>query len=526
MSKRTRTLLISAIALAVLLALLFTVLLLPGATTGNGTGDETTAAATTTTIGFKPTTAASSTKPTGTVESKSNIHSVTVTTPDETFTVATNEKGYLRVKGHEDLEDFVNTAYYSYLIEELTDITALCMINSAPEHPEDFGFDPEKGCTARLDVTYTDGSTISFEVGDKAPSGEGYYFREGSSSAVYLVDNEFVDTVSQPSTSYLSMIPIAAPTATQTNSNDTAVVRDVLLSGTVRPDAISFQVSPNPTNTGENAQIMTGYYLTEPFYRNLKSGTDMLSVTTYSGFVASDIAMLRPTEADLATYGLDDPYSLCTVNLSIQKSTTTKDEDGNETTTLSFYNTFEYTVKLGNTVKDNEECRYAVVYHGDELVPMVYEVITSSLKWAEVQYDDLADPLLFFTYIDEVETFSLTLDGKTTVFELTHYPDKEDADETMKVVSNGKRYNTATFRDLYQSLIGIMRVESTTDKPAGSPVLTVEVQVNTETSRDSWVKLYRYSAGKYLAEHDTGEIYLVGAKDVEETLKQCREFVK
>ena len=203
-----------------------------------------------------------------------------------------------------------------------------------------------------------------------------------------------------------------------------------------------------------------------------------------------------------------------------------EDEDGNETTTLSFYNTFEYTVKLGTTVKDNEECRYAVVYHGDELVPMVYEVITSSLKWAEVQYDDLADPLLFFTYIDEVETISLTLDGKTTVFELTHYPDKEDADETMKVVSNGKRYNTATFRDLYQSLIGIMRVESTTDKPAGSPVLTVEVQVNTETSRDSWVKLYRYSAGKYLAEHDTGEIYLVGAKDVEETLKQCREFVK
>ena len=525
MSKRTRSLLISAIALIVLCALLTVVLLIPSP---EGTGDSTTTTANTpdTTIAFKPTTSSGATKPTGTTANKTPIHSVTVTTPEETFTVEPNEKGYLRVKGYEDLEDFANTAYYSYLIEELSDITALRLVNSAPEHPADFGFDPEKGCsTAAVDVVYTDASTFSFEIGDEAPSGEGYYFRESSSSAVYLVDIPFVDTVSQPSTGYLSMVPIAAPTTTQTNAGDTAVVRDVLLSGTVRPEPISFQVSQQAPNKDENAQIMTGYYLSKPFYRNLRSGTQLLSVTTYSGLVANRIAKIRPTETDFATYGLDNPYSQCTVNLSIQKTTVNKDENGKETTSLSFYNTFEYTIKLGNTVKDHEECRYAVVYHEDELVPMVYEVVVSSLKWAEVQYDDLADPLLFFNYIDEVDTFSITLDNKTTAFKLTHYPDKEEQDERLKVVANGNRYSTKAFRDLYQQLMGILRVTSTEDKPTGAPVLTLDIKTNAESSQGGQVKLYRYSAGKYLAEHDTGEIYLVGAKDVEDAIKQCRELI-
>lgn len=524
MSSRTRTLLISVIALVVLLALLIGVLLLPG-TTDNEGGGQTTTAATTTTIVFKPTSPTGNTQPTGTTGSSSTIRSVKVTTPKETFTAETNDKGYLRIKGHEDLEDFVNTGYLSYLVEELADITALRMIQSAPEHPEDFGFDPEKGCTAKLEVIYADGSAIAFEIGDEAPSGEGYYFRESSSSAIYLVDAEFADAVSQPSTSYLSMSPIVAPTTAQTNSGDTVVVRDVLLSGTVRPEPISFQVSQTPQNKDDNAQIMTGYHLTKPFYRNLKSGTNMLSVSTYSGFIANDIALLRPTEKDLAAYGLDDPYSLCTVNLSIQKSTTTTDENGEESTTFSFYNTLEYTVKLGNKVKDNEERRYAVVYHGDELVPMIYEVTTSGMVWAEAQYDDLADPLLFFNYIDEVEAFTIALDGKTTKFELTHYPDKTEANERLKVVANGNRYDTDTFRDVYQALMGILRIESTTDKPSGDPILTLDIRTNTEASRSCWLKLYRYSAGKYLVEHDTGETYLVGAKDTEDALNQCRKLI-
>lgn len=526
MSKRTRTLLLSVIALVALLGVMFgVILLLPSSSDGDST--QTTTETEATTIAFKPTLTANSTKPTGTTAGNTTVYSVNVTTPKETFTIETNDQGNLRVKGFDDLEDFANTVYYTNLIEELEEITALRMANSAPSNPEDFGFDTEKGCsTAKLDVLYTDGSTISFEIGDESPKGDGYYFRESNSAAIYVVDTDFVDTVSQPSTGYLSMLPISAPTASQSDSDDTTVVRDATLSGTVRPEPIRFQISGDPILSSESSQILTGYYLTKPFKRNLKNGTDMLTVSTFSGFYGSDVAMLRPTEADFAKYGLDNPYSACTVNLSIRKSTTTTDDDGNETTTYSFYNTFEYTIKLGNVVEEDESLRYAVVYHGDELVPIVYEVVTSSLKWAEVQYDDLADELLFFSYITDVKTFTVTLDGVTTSFELTHYTDTDDSEENLKVVSDGTRYDTQSFRDVYQALIGILRAESTAASPSGEPMLTVNIQTNADNSNSSWVKIYTYSAGKYMAVHDTGETYLVYAKDVESALSTLRNFLK
>ncbi len=525
MSKRTKTLLISIVALVALLGVMMgVILLLPSASDGDGT--NTTTATEATTVVFKPVLSSDSTKPTGTTAGNTTVYSVTVKTPEETFTAAINDQGNLRVKGYEDLEDFANTSYYSDLLGELEEITALRIANSAPQNPEDFGFDTEKGCTAQVEVLYVDGSTLSFEIGNESPKGDGYYFRESNSAAIYVVDSDFVYTVTQPSTSYLSMIPIAAPAVADSNSEDTVVVRDAVLGGTVRPEEIRFQVSSEPKVSNENAQILTGYYLTKPFRRNLKNGTDMLTVSTYSGFYGSGVAMLRPTTADLAKYGLDNPYSTCTVNLSVQKTTTTTDEDGIETTTYSFYNTFEYTVKLGNVVEDDETLRYAVVYHGDELVPIVYEVTTSSLKWAEVQYDDLADELLFFAYINEVKTFAVTLDGATTTFELTHYSDKEDSEENMKVVSEGTRYDVQSFRDVYQALIGILRAESTKDSPTGEPVLALDIQTNTEPSNSYQVKIYSYSASKYLVKHDTGETYLVYAKDVEPALTELRDFLK
>ncbi len=525
MSRRTRALLLSTVALVALCGLMVAMLVLFPEVSTDDTSTGSSSVGTTTTIPLKPTTGEAATKPTGFENNKTSIYSAVITTPEEEFTLQPNENGYLRVKGHEDLESYANSVSYSYIIEALTDITALAVANSDPENPEAFGFGGEKITSTAAKVTYTDGSTISFEIGDETPDRSGFYLRRDGDKAIYVVDADFASSVMQSSMEYLMMIPVAAPATTQTNSEDTAVVRDVTLSGSIRPSTIRFQVSDTLTGEDQNSQIMTGYFLTEPYYRNVKSGTNLLSVSTYSGFTASDIAMLRPTEADFATFGLDNPYSVCTVNLSIQKSTKETDKDGHEITKFTFYNTFEYTIKLGNTLKDDESMRYALVYHGDELVPMVFEVVTDSLLWAETQYDDVADELLFFTYINEVDSLTLTLDGKTHEFKLTHYPNKDSADEKLKVVSNGNRYNTAAFRNVYQSIMGILRMESTTEKPKGEPVLTLDIKVATETSRDGWVKLYRYSAGKYIAEHDSGEIYMVAAKDVEDTLSICREFL-
>ncbi len=498
MSKRTRTLLISTVALVVLAALLTVLLLLPAPAED---GDDVT-----------PDTSVSLVAKKDAV----TVTKITVTTPSESFRVESDKNGEFAITDYADLPQ--QPYAYDLLAENLLSITASRLIADTPEHPQDFGFDKTEACTAAVEVTYSDKTSFGFELGDLSPSGEGYYLRRSDSSAIYLVDASFGETVAQPSTAYLLTAPMTAPTTDE--QNETAVVRDVKLFGTVRKEPLLFQVSDQVTT--ESTQALTGYVVTKPYYRNLKSGTGLLDTAVYSGFTATRVVKVRPTAADLKHYGLANPYSACTVTLAIKKATTEGVGD-DKTTTLSYHSALEYTVKLGNDAGNGE--RYAVVYADDELVPLLYTVPTAEVAWANTQYDDVADSLLFFTYIDTVETLSVTLDGVTTSFALTHTPKAEERDDQLTAIANGKKYDTADFRTLYGALMNIMRSGAADKAPTGQPVMSITIRTNTDTARGSDVRLYRYSAGKYTVQHDTGETYLVDAKDVEKTMALYRQFL-
>ncbi len=504
MSRRTRTLLLSAVALVVLGAVLAVLLLLPPAEDGDTTA---------TTV---PDTSVTLVK----IGEKVTVSSVKVTTPDETFTVAPDKNGDMVVLGYEDLPQ--DTYVYESLTEYLREITALRLIADTPEHPEDFGFDAEKRSTT-IEVTYSDNSHFSFELGDTSPSGEGCYLRKSGSSAIYLVDQEFAGTVAQPSTTYLSVAPITAP---QPESEDEAlVVRDITFFGSVRPQPVSFQISTDVLENEQQAQVLSGYYLTEPFFRNCRSDTPYLSPSSYYDFTASGIAKVRPTAADLQRYGFNNPYSAFTISLSIKKTVKNNNiETGETTTDISFKNTFQYTVKLGKETMGGE--RYAVVYTEDELIPLVYTVDPTTLVWTEAQYDDMADLLMFFHYIDQVESMTITLNNKSTTFELTHYPDEEERDDQMMVTIEGTQYPTDDFRTLYSDLISIMRTGSTNTVPSVEPTMTIQIRSNLSLAKSTWIKLYQQTAGKYAVLHSSGELYTVNAKNVEIFMSRCEKYIR
>lgn len=69
--------------------------------------------------------------------------------------------------------------------------------------------------------------------------------------------------------------------------------------------------------------------------------------------------------------------------------------------------------------------------------------------------------------ISNVKSMSLTVDGKETLFELSHYPDKEEADDQLVVKVGDKAYSTSTFRSLYQILMSVSRNGAASEKPTG-----------------------------------------------------------
>ena len=506
MSKRTRTLLISAVALLALAAVLVVLLFLPDGEGANG--------GTTTTTVPDPTVVLVEKGETVTVSQ------VNVSLKDERFTILPDKNKDLTVKGYEDLPR--SDASYELLSEVLLAFSAYRLISETPKHPEDFGFNAEEGGNAALEVTYSDNTTFAFEIGDLAPSGEGYYLRKADSTAIYLVDTTFVDTVTAGSLTYLSTMPFTAPVAEK--AQDEVVVRDVTLSGSVRPTPLTFQISTEVFENGQQAQMISGFYLTKPYLRNVKSDTKLLSSSEYYGFAADKVAKVRPTAADLKAYGLDSPYSECLSHITVKRITETLDEEtGDKKSTLSFYNTFEYRVKLGKETEDG--LRYAVVYMDDDMVPLLYVVDPLTVTWAETQYDDLADLLLFFTYIDQVEKMTILMDGTGTTFNLTHHADEEDRDAQLTVIANGKQYKTSSFRTLYTEGRQITRKAALTTKPTGETLLRIDIVTNTSIAHTGWIKLYQQSAGKYAVLHDTGESYLVDAKDVESFMTSYRRFL-
>lgn len=85
---------------------------------------------------------------------------------------------------------------------------------------------------------------------------------------------------------------------------------------------------------------------------------------------------------------------------------------------------------------------------------MIYLVSATSVPWAETQYDDVADVLLFALNIQTVSSVTITNQGTDTIFKLEHFPDEKDTEKNLKVTVDGKQLNTKQFRNLYQVMDG------------------------------------------------------------------------
>lgn len=499
LAKRTRTLLISAIALVAVIGLLVALLLLLPEPTSDT--PDTPATDTTITLLHK--------------KDKVSLTEAVVSVGKRSHTVLLTKEDLYTVKGFEDLP--LDQGLLVEFAEELKSVTATRLVVDAPENPAEFGFDTDT--TLSVTAAFSDDSTYAFELGNPDPSGEGCYLREVGKSTVYIADISFCETVSQDKNDFLSIYPITAPESD--DPADTVAVRDVLLNGTVRPQPIYYEVAEAPKDNSETL-IITGYVVKKPHYHTVDKDTSSLAPATFSNLAASGIEKVRPTTAQLAGYGLTNPYSACTVNLAM-KHVETKMVDNKEQEITTYHTVFNYTIRLGKT-NDNGEY-YGVVYAEGKLIPIVYLFPKSTVPWVEDQYEDVADDMLFFQYIQNVNSFSLTADGKTTAFTLSHHPDAEENNDKLTVKSGNKVYDTASFRKLYASLMGLYRQEGYDGKPNGALLLTIKYTPSKQYGDPVHVDIYEHTAGSCVAIHRTGERHLINARDIHDFLSRYQKFL-
>ena len=185
---------------------------------------------------------------------------------------------------------------------------------------------------------------------------------------------------------------------------------------------------------------------------------------------------------------------------------------GEEETKMSYYNVQEHTVKVGS--KDKTTGYYFVMVDD---IDVIYYVDGSSMSaWLSLQYEELADQMLFSIHIKTVASMQVSRPRKDDVtFTLTHKEVENEEDETLSVAYNGKAQPLSAnedFRTLYMLAMSLNRYSAAPDKYSTADadlVLRVRVTLNGETAPAVDASFYKLSGNLYLCQVKGGETYAV-----------------
>lgn len=443
-------------------------------------------------------------------ETASPIQSATISSPTfGSFTVDQRKDGALSVTEYADLTP--NTSLFESLENTLTKITAMKQISENVD-PSVYGFDKPQ---ATFNVTYTAGKTYAFEFGNEEPFGTGDYFRFAGSNTVYLVDTLLLDSLALNPKAYINTVLYSTPVLPEATATQEVegVLRDIDFSGSFYGNqSFAFRMLGD-NDTGDHKY--TNYLITKPFVRSSDSdklGDEIITATTLTASLA---VVPRYTKQDLKTYGLSDPYIVAKLHTAAYIRDT-KEKDGEAVSSVSFKNVEEHTVTFSKP--DKNGTHYVIVDDN----PTIYEITGDSVAWFGLTYEDSISPLLFLKDITSVETLTLTLNGNTTEFALTHYPDKEDNDEKLTVTANKQTISTGNFRSFYQVLMGISRTGSADKTPVGTPDMRLQIETKDSSLE---IRMYADGASIYLVENQ-GEIYKTTASQVRNLQKQLENLLE
>lgn len=435
------------------------------------------------------------------------VKGVKIKAGQEEFEIALGQDKQLVVKGYEDLP--IGTSEIESLTNKLSSLSATRKVADNSDNEADFGLDKPR---ATAKATYHDDSVVNFELGDNSVGDTGCYLRIESGGPIYLVDVSFGEQLLKQSVMYIGTTLITAPDVKKDSEGDTAVLKNMKLSGRVRAKK-PFEFGVNQSD--DKSAGFSLYITKKPIVKGTSETASTIAQAVTSLYAVQAVKA-HPKAADLDKYGLKNPHSICEMTLAVM--TTSSSEDKSEPDTV-YYNSTDYTIKLGN--KNDDGDYYATV----DGIDAVYLVSPSAVPWAETQFGDIVTNMMFIRDITGVKSITLERNGKSTTFELTHYPDEEDRDKSLVVKAGGKTYSTPEFRDLYQVFMMVYRHGELDSKPTGKADIVFDLKPIKKSDGEFTARFYKQSASVYACVLSDGDYFSVKASDVQRMLEQTENYL-
>lgn len=393
------------------------------------------------------------------------------------FTIVPNSADLI-IKGKETLK--FNQTSLSGIRDGLSALNADVLIEENPADLAKYGLDKPK---AQAEIKYSDNSSFTLLIGNKAPNGSAYYVKLADNK-VYLVSASNVDSLFSNPAEFLDTAIL-----TTIDQQKAVEMDNIIVSGKARTDTV--KLMKNAESTSSAAVAMSTHRMVLPYEYDVnldKLGaffTGIIAIAPEAGI------SLDATANGLKTYGLDKPdYKLSytfegkNINLSFNKI---------------------------------DESSYAL-YKDD--VAAIFKVSATSLAVLSIKADDLASRMPALIGIDTVSSLTIEANGKTYVYNLTGEGD------TQKVSYNGNEVDLDSFRTLYQGFIGLQtegRAETT--KTAGANILKYTFKFKDMAKKDLVIELPPIDGRRCLYIQNGKGVFYTLKTEVDKVIAQLNTYV-
>ncbi len=440
------------------------------------------------------------------------VQTIAIQNPDDQYTILYNEKDkQYRIDGYEDFS--LAESGVEELIGIATTLNGYDKINVI-EKLSDFGLEKPQ---ITVNITYHDNTSVSLLIGNETPDYAGYYAKLKDSDEVVMINADTVSYFQLKKGQYVERTLLAAPSVKDDDANGSPVLKELTLKGGPNNETLSLRQSSD--SDGVEFSYST-FIITSP-YKRMVEETVSTSLSSFTNLVASEGVVLHPSTADKAKYGFNDPYAVLDITLAVQ----TAEEDSESSSTSSdkqkfiYYNSVHSKITVGS--KD-EDGNYYVMIDDQNAIYLVAASLLSDV--VERTYVNTITKLLFLKTITDLKQVSISADGKTYNFHLTHDETKEDADKQMIVTCDGKTLNTQDFRTLYSQMMGIARYGETDQNPTGQPLHKIALYEN-DGSLYLSMDIFEYSSSLYIIRTNEGERFTVKTSVVSKYMAQIKSYL-
>ena len=401
---------------------------------------------------------------------------------ENTFHVKRTFRGRADAAGKYTIEGFEGLAMdENFLSTIVNNGCALEANRIAEEHVtqlEKYGLAPAK---ADVTLTYEDGTTYNFKVGDTSPTEAALtYCMVGDT--VYLVRNSLVSNFCKAPDSFLSKTILEKPA----DESLYPIVDNLRIERKDLPYNIYLEydtAAAEDTSVGGSAAT---HVMREPIFTYLNVDKSKDVTHGMFGLTAQEVPVIRPSEADLTRSGLDDPFCTVTMNTG----------DGESRV-----------LKFGNTYEDAEGT--TLYYTMLEGVNEIFGVKAEDAAWLTVQPGDISSSNIFVTNVWNIGTLEIKDKTHDLKFE------GEGNKDNYTVTKNGAACDTERFRTLYRFLLYIYGEELYLgEMPEGEP--DAEVHLTTQNGREDYtVSFYKVSDLRTVVVRDGQPSYVIRSSAVD-----------